>query len=328
MAAADTAPDRMIWDAISINPGDDTHPAVAYNSQDDEYLVVFEWETVGGGSGRDLASIVVDSNGQAALSPNGIATSSAYTHTRPALAYNPTNNTYLVVWERSPSSDGSKDIWGAILHASGSLSGTAFWIANWAGDQQYPDVAYSTVVSRYLVVWEDHYPTWLYEPNIYGVSLNNQGSDPDHYSITSDIEGWQIQPAVAANAANGRWMVTWSDSRDLAATGYDIYVQQIQISGGAPVVWGSQVHIGDFWGTADTPDLAWGQVGSGDGEFLTVWSENSNIYGQRVQANSALAGDLITVSTLVTASQSVPVLAFDSADEAWWVVWADSRDYG
>jgi len=328
-AAAATAPDRMIWDSDSFNPGDDAYPAVAYNSQDDEYLVVFEWENVGGGSGRDLASIIVDSNGQAAISPSGVATSNTYTDTRPAVAYNPTNNTYLAVWERSPGGNGAKDIWGAILHPSGSVSGTAFFIVNWSGNQQYPDVAYSTVVSRYLVVWEDHALSWLNGPNIHSASLNDQGADKDDYSVSGDVTGGQFQPAVAANNANGRWIVTWSDSRDIGSTGHDIYVQQIALSGGgAPYAWGVQVHIGDFWGVANAPDVAWGQFGSGDGEFLTVWSENSIIYGQRVQVNSALAGDVFTVSTSLAGSQSFPAVAFDSADEAWWVVWADNRDYG
>ncbi len=324
-AAVVTDTDRMIWDADGINPGDDRYPDVAYNSQDDEYLVVFEWEDTGSGGGRDLASIVVDSNGQAALSPNGVATSDIYTDTRPAVAYNPTNNTYLVVWERSPGSDGSKDIWGAILHSSGAVSGTAFAIDTTGTAQEYPDVAYSTAVGRYLVVYEDN--LGAEPPNIWSRSLDDLGSSGQFRLISGDVAA-QTRPAVAANGSNGRWLVAWRDSRDYATTGYDIYVQQVQFSAPSLSLWGGQLHIGAFWGYADQPDVAWGQIGSGDGEFLTVWAENDLVYGQRVAADSVLAGDVISVSTDHDSNKYVPAVAFDSVDKAWWVAWADDRDYG
>jgi hypothetical protein len=323
-----TDTDKMIWDAIGINVGDDMYPDVAYNSQDDEYLVVFEWEDTGGGSGRDLASVRVDANGQASYSPQGVAISGLYTDTRPAVAYNPTNNTYLAVWERSPDSDGTKGIRGVILNSGGAVSGTEFYIVDWSGDQRYPDVAYSAAMDRYLVVWEDNYGSFPEPPDVYGASLDSSGSDRQFRYISGSTPGNQILPAVAANDANGRWLVMWSDSRDYATTGYDVYGQQVQFSGALVSLWGSQVHIGEFWGSASAPDVAWGQIGTGDGEFLTVWSENSLVYGQRVQANSTLVGDVITVSTDYDSSKSYPALAFDSADEAWWVVWADNRDYG
>jgi hypothetical protein len=323
-----TDTDKMIWDAIGINPGDDMNPDVAYNSQDDEYLVVFEWEDSGGGGGRDLASIVVDSSGQTALSPHGVATSDLYTDTHPAVAYNPTNNTYLAVWERGGAT-GDQYICGVILNSSGAISGTEFIIAAWIGDQVYPDVAYSAIHDRYLVVWEDHYMSWPNRPDIYGALLSGSGSGVAWESITGlNAPGSQTRPAVAANVVNGRWLVAWADSRNSGTTGDDIYTQQVySYSSGATMLWGGQAHIGDFWGAAMAPDVAWGQVGSGDGEFLTVWSENSLIYGQRVQANSVLAGDVISVSTNDAGDRNVPAVAFDSGDGAWWVAWRDSRDH-
>ena len=324
-AAIFTDTDKMIWDAIGINPGDDMYPDVAYNSQDDEYLVVFEWEDASGG--RDLASIIVDSNGQAAISPNGVAISDLYTDTRPAVAYNPTNNTYLAVWERSPGSDGEKDVWGVILNSGGAVSGTAFAIDAMGTAQEYPDVAYSTAVGRYLVVYEDN---WGADPpNIWSKSLDGLGSSGQFRLISGDVAA-QTRPAVTANGSNGRWLVTWKDSRNYGTTGYDIYGQQMQFSDPSLLTWGSQITVGAISGYTDAgpPDVAWGQVGSGDGEFLTVWAENNLIYGQRVEADSALAGDMISVSTNYTSSKSVPAVAFDSVDKAWWVAWADNRDYG
>jgi hypothetical protein len=221
-----TDPDRLIWDGIGVNPGDDMYPDVAYNSQDNEYLVVFEWPDASG-NGRDIESIRVDANGQVALLHNGVAIDPAYTDTHPAVAYNPTNNTYLVAWERSsPATTNGKDIARVILNASGAVSGTEYIVVNWEGDQEFPDVAYSAVYDRYLVVWEDHYPGLVDGPDIYGASFDGSGSDRRYVNVTAlNAAGEQSSPAVAANAANGRWLVIWRDSRNSGTTGDDIYGQ-------------------------------------------------------------------------------------------------------
>ena len=328
-AAIVTDTDRMIWDAIGINPGDDMYADVAYNSQDGEYLVVFEWPDVDGGPGRDLASIRVEADGQSALSPYSVARSNDYTDTRPAVAYNPTDNSYLAVWEHLGTS-GDKEIYGAILNASGIVSGSELPITYWAGDQEYPDVAYATDAGRYLVVWQDDYTAWANRPDIYGLSVDSLGSDGKYASITGiDAPGDQTRPAVATNGANGRWLVTWRDSRNSGTTGDDIYGQQVEFSESGTTIelWGSQVVVGALPGWARALDVAWGQVGSGDGEFLAVWSEDEALYARRVQADNTLPGDVIAVSD-ADCYKYVPAVAFDPAENTWWTVWADNREKG
>ena len=134
-------------------------------------------------------------------------------------------------------------------------------------------------------------------------------------------------PAVAANATDGRWLVTWQDSRNSGTTGYDVYGQQMSVSGTTLSTSGSQVAIGTLAGYAGAPDVVWGQPDSGDGAFLTVWAEDSVLYGQRVAADSTLTGGTITISDYES-TKSVPAAAFDTLESAWWVVWADNRDYG
>ncbi len=316
-----TDTDKMIWDAEGTNPGDDTNPDVAYNSHTDEHLVVFEWPDE---VGRDIASILVDADGQAAYSPNGVAISDAYTDTNPAVAYNPTDNNYLAVWEREAPT-GEKFIHGAILNPSGTFSKEVA-IASWAGDQVYPDVAYSTASGLYLVVWEDHYPTWTNEPNLYGRSMDGLGDNKQWVFILGDVAGGQTLPAVAANNANGRWMVTWRDSRDSATTNDDIYGKQVASSGNT--TWGGQVPIATVAGWASAPDVAWGQVGSGDGEFLAVWSENETMYARRIQANNVLLSEAITVSSHLTSNKYIPAVTYNAVERKWWTVWEDNRDKG
>jgi hypothetical protein len=192
-------------------------------------------------------------------------------------------------------------------------------------------VAYAAGPQRYLVVWEDHGAGWSPPPDIVGASLDGLGTDAQYVHIASDVamdNRAQMRPAVAANEANGRWMVTWEDTRNAGTTGVDIYGQQVQFTGGIADLWGSQFPIGTLAGMAEAPAVAWGPLAAPGGEFLTVWFENETIYGRRVQADSSLVGGLITVSDYPGSYKANPAVVFASGSNAWWTVWADNREYG
>src|SRR5690554_1140112 len=66
----------------------------------------------------------------------------------PTVAYNSSDNEYLVVWQDEDTSPTS--IFGQFLDADGNILGSSFLIANGAN----PAVAYSVDDNGYLVVWE------------------------------------------------------------------------------------------------------------------------------------------------------------------------------
>ena len=321
-----TAPDFYIQDWTS--PAmDEMHPDVAYNPVDDLFMVVFDWDLHGGGA-RDVMLVRVYPDGSIDPVPLEVAEDAAWDDSNPTVAYNPNDDNYLVVWERRDAT-GVAQIFGAIV--DGTTAGTPFSIQIGNADHLAPDVAYSSVAGRYLVVWEDHGIGWGGPPDIVGASCNGTGDAwqslhiaPEPNVGTSD----QTKPAVAAHGTLPRWLVTWEDSRTQATTGVDIYGQQVTFEASTLSLYGAQIAIGAQTGDAWAPDAAWGAVGAAGGEYLTVWSEGGWLFAQRVAANSTLLGGLITVSNYPESVKRDSAVAFASASNAWWVVWADDRDYG
>jgi hypothetical protein len=76
------------------------HPAVAYNSVDNEYMVV--WYDGRNGGGADIYGQRVSTDGSAVGSNIAIWTYEA-SQSSPAIAYNRIDNQYLVVWQTQQS---------------------------------------------------------------------------------------------------------------------------------------------------------------------------------------------------------------------------------
>lgn len=321
-----TAPDFYIqdWSSPAMN---EMHPDVAHNPVDDEYLVVFDWDCDGPGA-RDVMFVRVHPDGYAAAMPLEVAEDPAWDDANPAVAYNPDDNNYLVVWERSDTT-GVRQIFGAIINET---AGTPFAIRTGNAQHLAPDVAYSAAAGRYLVVWEDHGAGWMPPPDIKAASFNGAGLEQQSIHIAPDLDdvwaGLQTRPSVAAHGTLPRWLVTWEDTRTSATTGVDIYGQQVTFDGSTTSLFGGQFAIGAQSGDAQMPDVAWGAVGVAGGEYLTVWSEAEWLFARRLGAGGALLDGIITVSSYTGSNKWDPAVVYASASKAWWVVWADSRDYG
>ena len=325
-----TASDVPIWEWQGSNACNEMHPAIAYDEDNDRYLVVFDWDLYGTND-HDIVGVYVDANGSVLSWPFNIS-SSTDDDSYPAIARNPytpaaSDGSYLVVWQRH-AGDNNYNIYAAIVSDTVSAS---FSLATWAGDQVYPDVAYATAMSRYLVVWEDHYPHWSNPPDIYGVSLDDSGGDVKYLPVTDDEPGSQGYPAVAVNAFDYRWLVVWQDTRNSGTTDYDIYGQMVRYHSGAIGLDGPQFQVSALPGFAILPDVAWGretETMSAYGEFLVTWSEADDLFAQRVDGEfGSLTGSPITVSNSSGAQNNSSVL-FAPNQQEWWVVWQDDRDYG
>ncbi|MBJ7453816.1 MAG: hypothetical protein JHC71_17290, partial [Blastococcus sp.] len=113
------------------------NPRVAYNGDDDEYLVVWEGDDNSGGSvdnaseifgqrlSATLAEIGADDVRISTMGPEGNA---AFDALRPDVAYNPVSGEYLVAWQgdddTAPLVDNEQEIFVQRLSASGAAIGT------------------------------------------------------------------------------------------------------------------------------------------------------------------------------------------------------------
>jgi hypothetical protein len=277
--------------------------------------------------------VPVDASGGTTPMPLEVVEDPAWDDSNPAVAYNPDDGNYMVVWERRDASNVGQ-IFGSIV--TDYVADTPFPIKTGNADHLNPDVAYSTGAGRYLVVWEDHGAGWTPPPDIDSASYNGVGGDGEYLHIAPEpasITGAQTNPAVAAHGTLPHWLVVWEDSRTVGTTGIRVWGQQVEYDSGSSTLalFLSAVAVGAPLGDAASPDVAWGQTGGPGGEYLVVWSEKvlaDRVLAERIDSTTAILGDTILVSNHEGGAKLDPAVVFASGSNAWWTVWADSRDYG
>ena len=303
-------------------------PAVAYNSTDNEYLVVW--------SGDDSTAPLVDEEfeiwGQRVnaatgaeigadfrlsdMGPDGNANYEAYA---PAVAYNSTDSQYLVVWvgddDTAPLVNGEQEVFGQRVEAAtGAEIGGDFRLSDVGpdGDTHYeavdPAVAYNSTDNQYLVVWsgdDDTAPLVNGEQEIFGQRVNGAtgaeiGGDLRLSDMGPDGDVGYVAagPAVTYNSMNNQYLVVWSGDDDtfpLVNDEFEVFGQRVEAATGAEI--GGDFRLSDMGPNGNTSYGAGGPAvayNSTDNQYLVVWGGDDNTaplvndefeaYGQRLNA--------------------------------------------
>ena len=215
ITGSDTWARRVKWDGSWMGPefqvgrpdksGNQVNPAVAYNEQADEYLVVYEnrW-----GSTKDIdAQRVRASDGQV-LSWANIASSPGTLRHFPDVAYSPGDDKYLIVyWYQPSSSTDPGDIFGKVVNSNMSEMSNEINICVDANDQRFPSVAGE--VNEFLVVWEDNPSSSTHE--IYARRIASDGiplGPAGGFWISGTPGSGNGSPQIASGATGG-YLVVW-----------------------------------------------------------------------------------------------------------------------
>ncbi|MDJ0755159.1 MAG: hypothetical protein QNJ45_16675 [Ardenticatenaceae bacterium] len=221
---------RVKWDGswmspeipINQDPAKQWYPAVAYNSRDNEYLVVYENYWAGGL--RDIAAQRVAGNGSL-LSWRNIATGPGTTRRLPDAAYNEVRNEYLIAYTYDFPTNG--DIRGKITSFNLGLLGAEIDIVNNTNHQD--DVALTAGPNEYLAIWEDG--PMLSDRTIYGRRLTATGVLQSYIQIAAHTGESCVEPAVAYSDVYG-YMISW---RHISAMGdWDVFGRQIKAGHNLP----------------------------------------------------------------------------------------------
>jgi hypothetical protein len=241
--------------AINIDADKQWNPAVAYNSQDDEYLVVYENWWAGGLRDIDARRIDKDGNPQGWGSGVNIATGAGQQRVFPDVAYNQARNQYLVVYTFDIGSDGH--IYGKVASANLGTLGSEIAICNDSNDQYFPAVAAGP--DEYLVVWEDG--TWgTNDYDIYARRVSGAGvpeGPAGGFAVAFTTSNLHVEPAVSYGSVYG-YLVTWRYASG-GASGDDIYARRVRA--GADAAWGSEFAIDNDDYPQRTPAVACGTSG-------------------------------------------------------------------
>jgi hypothetical protein len=282
--------------------------ALAYNSRNNEYLVVWE--------GNDNTGTQVDKEiygqrlnaatgallgGNIRISDMGPDGDVNFEARHPAVAYNGVNNEYLVVWQGDDNTNNELEIFGQRLNAAtGAEVGTNdFRISDMGpdGDTDFaarvPAVAYNGVNNEYLVVWQgddDTAPLVDGEREIFGQRLNaatgEEVGDND-FRISDmgpdgDTNFAAFFPAVAYNSVNNEYLVAWlgtDNTGPLGASEVEVFGQRLNAATGVEVG-ANDFPLSDLGPGADTPlDEAQPAVAynSVNNEYLVVWHADYDI---------------------------------------------------
>jgi hypothetical protein len=190
-----------VWVAAGVGP-ERYDPDVAYNSQAQEYLVVWAAEDTGGNTyiqGQRLRG--TDAHLQGSAIPIHTAPPAVGWVSTPAVAYASAVDDYLVVWRYSESMPFRDHVVGRIVSSSGTPSPAGFFfISQDPGGlpRDRPDLAYNRHGNGFLVVWQQRDSTASWD--IYGQLVNGDGYIPPSFLPikVADEAVHCAAPAVAA----------------------------------------------------------------------------------------------------------------------------------
>jgi hypothetical protein len=213
-------------------------PAIAFNPDRSEYLVVYYDNTRGdstltscgyGGvnNNSDIYGYRLNVYGQKISGRIDISGSGYYSwhNVRPKVAYNRTSRRYMVVWQTAPVNDVCNTgipnapwrVRGRMLDEYGNPATGVFGVSNVQDTHESPDVAAHSSNDRFMVVWQDR--RYGSSPYIFGQLLNSNGQIlfPSWDLIVGATSNNDRFPAVIHNPHDDQWLATW-----YAATGsYD-----------------------------------------------------------------------------------------------------------
>jgi hypothetical protein len=290
--------------AISVAPGPQTSPAVAYDGTN--YLAV--WADRRGTDTSDIYAARVTTAGRV-LDPEGIAVSTAAGFQGcPAVCFDGTN--YLVVWTDLRS--GGADIYGARVTSDGAVIDTA-GLALMAIDAEQTDPAAVYDGANVLLVWADTRNDIL--GDVYGARVTSGGTVLDSAGFVISAEtNWQGSPGIALGRDEA--LVVWHDKR----LGNDVDVYGSRITRAGEVLEPSGIAISAIINNQWFPGVAF------DGtNYLVVWVDaaaHCNIFGGRVGTD----GRLLDPHGFPISSgeyEAGPAVTFDGVHNA--VVWYDQH---
>jgi hypothetical protein len=293
-------------------------PDMAYDPQTNQHLVVFvnhdptnnftiEGQFVGA-SGNLVG-------GMFPISPLGGAGS----FEPPAVAYDATNNQFLVAWYVGHA------VLAQRVSASGALLGSTISVSSVPyNDIETVDIAWSPDANEFLVAWKAFSKGQIYGRRISGAGATLDASDLQISHITPGSgTGADDAMATTYNTVNHEFLVVWRGQDAVQAPNleYEIWGQRVALNGSD--VGPSDFRISHHGSDTDNdyehgarPNVAFD---ASRNQYLVVFMSDAilhgdiEVYGQLVAGSGALTGSTFQISNLGNGSQNFGVNGPDVA---------------
>jgi hypothetical protein len=310
---------------------DQVHAAVAYNSLQNEYMVVWHNEWPGN---KDIYGQLVSGDGHR-IGVRFLVSVGPDDRYLPDIAYNRKTNQYLVVWEQYDG--GRPNIRAKLFDAAGQgVSGeTTLGTGPALRNRTAPAVAYAYTADRYFVVWQSHVQGNVSDDIEAQVLLASANPDGGNFVVAQGT--WQEshgQPDLAYNRARNEFLVVWR-REDKNAGVHDIVGMRYKMAGGVgpldpafPIASQS----GALLQQVSNPTVAAIPRPAGVGQYLVVWERlflpgDRDILGQRIKGDDrSLEGppgfSFIDINALSHEDTFDPAVDGNEHSEQYLVAWS------
>jgi hypothetical protein len=242
---------------------------VAYNLQDQEYMVV--WSTIEGPHSTDIWGRRVFMNGSLSTWFN-IDASAGVQYDSPVIAFGSKEREYLVTYIDSTNTSNS-NIYARTVSWNGSNISSRIDIAINTGIQEFINVVYNSREDEFLIVYDTPSPAGTVEV----VGRRYRAADhmllPPVVIASSPINQYRSEPDVAFNPSLNTYLITYLREDTVAAQ----YGMASRVISPDLMVIGLEQYINIGKGIYIEPSVA-----CGHDEYLVAWSELGSIYGRLV----------------------------------------------
>lgn len=327
----------------------------AYNSTDDNYLVVWraddtdfpgvvdnETEIIG----QFIAADGTEIGSDFMISSHEGFGNGAYDAFTPKIAYNSTDNQFLITY----SGETAADIWwegyGVIISNTGAVVKPTFKITEYGplNDVQYgsviSDVAYNATDNEYMVVFASGESVSFTE-TVRGQRLSALGIEigADDFKISNNDDvndpSYIAQfGAITWNSTANQYFVVWQAITDAFGDDTEIF-GQILSNTGVEVGTDFQISANQSINKAKDSDVIYNAT---DNKYLVTWTDAfatdiTEIYGKQIEANGASSGLEFTISNQQTSSSStnfaphVSSVIWQAATNSYFTVWRGASGF-
>jgi len=298
--------------AMSIDPANQMHPAIVFNTNKREYFIAYNDSRDGD---ANIFGIILGEDGSI-VQPEFRVNGAAGGQINPHACYNPKDDTYLVNWEDFRNVDdwmANSDMYGVLLKGNGEVLVNDIPMrddfgTDDEGDQRHNNIVYNPDRNEFLVSWSDNGRPSLRNGGAVGRIVNADGSLGDGEIIIADEAGFQMFPHIEYIEERQMYFAVWEDGRNndnpdtiywRDADNWDVYAGWLDASGNKvgddiPVCTGEGIQRYSsvaYSPQADTFLIAWQDVveesGWSEGGEQHVTEEGGNIMASIYDASPA-----------------------------------------
>jgi hypothetical protein len=331
MCFSDGTGDANMDVEIAATPLQEWMPNVAYNSVDNEFMVLWH-ATV---ARKEDAQKMYSLHGQR-VSPEGKLLGKAFSlvpagperKTLPMLDHNMATNQYMVSFNMEQK-ETDQDPFVMILDRQGNILSGPTSLSSKPTTESHAIVAFNSKRRQYLVAYNDGVNVGA---NIFGVILDENGAVIKQNFTISSAKGDQINPHVFYNPTDDTYLVNWEDFRHVKHWREPSNIYGALLNGNGDII-ADDIPMMEDHGLADEGDQRHNTIVHNPqrNEFLVCWTDtrpsldNVGVTGRIIKSDGSLAGPAFTIAD-APGPQIFPHVQYSQKREMYLAIWDDGRN--